>query len=103
MQKIRIKKISQADDALCLAADKTEHVPGSEGIPGKSLPVEYEIEGYLVRPIEVGRGIEVDRQKRNGIIAMGSFTTSPVKSIHDNLIRTGNSIYQIEFLDRTDW
>lgn len=66
------------------------------------LDVGYWVQGFLLRDIEVGRSIVLDRHNRNGTEIKGVFNTSPVKSITRQgnllLIDTENSKYQVEFV-----
>lgn len=72
----------------------TDHVPGGLNDDGKSLPIDYEIEGELFRPIRVGESVRVFRDKRNGQPATGVFITSPVVEVGTYFFRTKNSFYQ---------
>ena len=88
----KIRKIAAASGGAEARA-WGDHVPGADIDDGKSLPVEYEIEGELVCPIQVGKCVRVARDKRNGVPATGAFITSPVVEVSTYGFRTKNSVY----------
>ena len=59
---------------------------------GKSLPVDYELEGTLLAPVRLGQQLVVFRHNRNGVAALGLFCSSPVEEI---MVVTGNSVYRL--------
>lgn len=63
-----------------------------------SLPVAYELEGWLLLPIEIGRPIMVLRTARNGVEQLGEFTSSVVHELRGDRVRTANSVYRVEVL-----
>lgn len=90
--RIKIKKIG-VNPGVAPARAIVDHVPGVVQVDGMSLPVEYEIEGELSAPIEVGKSVLVFRDKRNGKKANGIFQTSEVLEVALNGFRTRNSVY----------
>ena len=56
----------------------------------------YTLEGVLAEPIEMGKPIMVFRSNRNGINAIGFFTSSFVVEINKDKITTQNSVWQIQ-------
>lgn len=96
--RVKVRKIGQLPDAQVAAGDWESYVPGVEN-PNVSLPVEYEIEGYMVDPPALGASFVVERTSRNGIKAYGEFSTSPITVIAPGMIKTQNSIYTIEKLE----
>ena len=84
--------------------------PGSwlYGIANKnhSLPLNYWLEGWLVRPLAVGQKVFVLRCVRNGIVCPGRFVSTPVTAIHNaQEFATLNSVYhwkEIPLLS-SDW
>ena len=61
-----------------------------------SLPVDYEMQGYLLYPVKVGGRIHLYRTQRNGFDSQGYFYSSPICSIRDDaLVETFNSIYRV--------
>ena len=99
-QYVRLKKLSVCSDPVLPSGDWETYVVGKdvENI-GVSLPVEYTIEGYLVR-LEVGYPLIIKRTRRNGIDVEGDFSSSVIMGIEGNKIETMNSIYLIEYLEK---
>lgn len=95
MKFIVIKKIAASKNALIPSANKEDYLYGEINL--LSLPVEYEIEGYLISDIQVGKPVFVERTKRNGVISSGLFTTSIVVSSLEGFFETLNSVYKIDF------
>jgi hypothetical protein len=92
----RVKKLRATPDALFAADNRDTHNYG--GINYNSLPVDYEIEGTLAAPLEVGSPARFDRTKRNGVECAGFMTTSILRVIEDlpnggKKLSTLNSIY----------
>jgi len=65
---------------------------------GTSIPVDYWVEGYLIRPIKVGEYAAIDRRIRNGKEVFGFMTTSQILEINGDIFQTLNSIYKIEYI-----
>jgi hypothetical protein len=91
--KVKIRKIEHLDDANYKSNSASDQEAGymTEGIPDN-----YEVEGVLVEDVKVGSCIELHRNKRNGVSAIGYFRTSQIKAISDNIAKTQNSYYIIE-------
>ena len=97
-KRVKIQKIGAAANALAPTPDNKDYVPGEDN--GRvSLPAEYCIEGYLLKAIEYGVSVAVDRYSRNGVSASGMFVSSPVIEFDSTTFTTYNSIYSIEYLD----
>ena len=65
-----------------------------------SLPVDYEMQGYLLYPVKIGGRIHLYRTQRNGFDSQGYFYSSPICSIRDDaLVETFNSIYRVVQID----
>lgn len=98
MKKIKIKKIAAVEGGLP-AIEFDKYVPGTDQTvaENKSLPIEYEIEGELLNPIEVGKSVKVFRTKRNGVEASGMFSTSPIVNFNDTQFVTANSVYHYQY------
>lgn len=96
---IQIQKIAAVDGGL-VPMEKDKYVPGTANniLENKSLPIEYSIEGELLSPIEVGKGVSVYRTKRNGVAATGYFQTSKITEVTENTFKTQNSVYTYNFL-----
>jgi hypothetical protein len=93
--KIKLNKIAEVPEPDCRASSWDRHVPGqcSDGV--HSLPIDYEIVGYLNTPIKVGQPIDVNRTERNGVEIEGHFFSTPVQRIDGTRITTRNSIYRL--------
>lgn len=98
-KRIRIKKLAEVSGGSPARA-MAEHIPGSAQEDGKSIPVDYEIEGLLLTDICVGTSVRVARDKRNGVPANGLFMTSPVTHHCPDCgtFQTRNSRYRFEYL-----
>lgn len=92
---VRVKKVAAVGSPLYPTATPEQYTPGAEN-PGVSPPIEYEVEGHLLFPIEVGQSIFLDRRKRNGEEVRGTFRSSQVQSIDGNKVNTFNSVYLVE-------
>jgi hypothetical protein len=91
--RIKIKKIAAVPGGA-EARLAENHVAGiGDHGDGLSLPVEYEIEGELAAPIEVGKSVLVFRDRRNGKKADGIFQTTKVLEVSPEGFRTRNSVY----------
>ena len=97
---VKIKKISEAPGAPYQAAPWLDYVPGGANHFGKSLPVDYELEGELGSPLIVGAPLVVRRTRRNGVPVRGEFRSSPIVVVESNQVRTENSVYRITPLNR---
>jgi len=73
-------------------------VPGSWDNQG-SLPVDYELEGILFEPIELGQHLCVLREARNGVRVDGSFISTTIVAIDlPDKVVTMNSVYIVSAL-----
>lgn len=98
MRKIKIKKIGAIKDGLPpIPVEK--HIPGTWQRENYSLPIEYTAEGVLISPIEVGKSVLMDREKRNDVVVTGSFHTSVVTEVGEDWFKTNNSVYTFEYLN----
>ena len=92
---VHVTKISASEDPITEPGTWEQWVPGSPNNAG-SLPVGYELRGVLMRPIRVGRCLEIYRTHRNGVSADGNFRSTPIIGIvADTMVETFNSIYQV--------
>lgn len=94
---IYIEKLAEVEGGLP-ARNKHNHRDGKDHFDNYSLPVEYNIEGYLLNEIQVNESVMIDRIKRNGVSASGAFVTSRVTEVGDNYFKTLNSVYMYKFL-----
>ena len=92
---IKIEKIDINPEGLPAAKDRDEYLSHSGD---KSLPVNYNIEGYLLSDIKVGSSVIVQRTKRNGVESLGMFSSSTVLEMSDNSFVTRNSVYRYKYL-----
>ena len=60
-----------------------------------SPPVDYELRGLLIKPLEIGKPILVARTHRNNIKVLGAFLSTPVREFKNGAAITQNSIYFI--------
>jgi len=97
MKKIYIEKLAEVSGGLP-ARSMEEHIDGQYQGNSHSIPVEYNLEGILSFPIQVGEGVVVQRTKRNGVEAYGIFSTSRVTEVGNNYFKTLNSVYSYKFL-----
>lgn len=74
--------------------------PGSPDVaaddPTRSLPVDYELEGHLLAPLEVGGVIRLLRFRRNEVSALGLFESSAIVAVREPFVETRNSIYHVQ-------
>jgi hypothetical protein len=54
--------------------------------------------GFLIKPIRVGMPIQLLRIVRTGVVALGRFESSVVRSIEPPFVHTKNSLYQISLV-----
>ncbi len=98
MKQIYIEKLAEVPGGLP-ALKMEEHIMGEPPTDNyNSIPIEYNLEGYLMYEIEVGKNVIVDRTNRNGEEVCGLFTTSRVTEVGDNYFKTQNSVYSYKFL-----
>ena len=97
MKKIYIEKLAEVSGGLP-ARSMEEHIDGQYQGDSHSIPVEYNLEGILSFPIEVGESVIVQRTKRNGVEAYGMFSTSRLTEVGDKYFKTRNSLYLYKFL-----
>ena len=95
--KVRIQKRAEVTGGLP-AASNTEYIPGSGGVEGKSIPVDYWLTGDLLMPPKVGECVYVTRDTRNGVTCPGEFLTTVVTEVTETSFRTKNSVYDFSYL-----
>ena len=96
-KQIYIEKLAEVTGGLP-AIKMEEHIAGESQGDNYSIPIEYNVEGYLLYEIEVGKNVFIDRTKRNGVEVRGVFTTSRVTEVGDKYFKTQNSVYSYKFL-----
>ena len=97
MRLICIEKLAEVKGGLP-ARSMEEHNMGKPNDNNTSIPIEYNVEGYLLFEIEVGKNVFVDRIKRNGEEVRGLLTTSRVTEVGEKYFKTQNSLYSYKFL-----
>jgi hypothetical protein len=60
-----------------------------------SMPMNYVMDGYLLATPRPKGIIRLHRFVRNGVVARGIFTSSPIRRILGDRIETENSIWRI--------
>ena len=92
---VEIRKLSASENPVEESGSWDSWVPGAENNNG-SLPLGYAIRGVLMESLCLGECLYVYRIDRNGISALGHFSTTPIISIKDGFVaETFNSVYQI--------
>lgn len=88
----KLERLPDRPNGQLVAVDKTSEI--TEG---------YWLIGYTDRMPTIGERFVVERHNRNGVEALGEFSTSPVEAFdtHDSWIeiRTLNSVYRIDLLN----
>lgn len=97
MKTVFIEKIAEVKGGIP-ARKMEDHISGQDMDDNLSIPIEYNLEGYLIGEIEVGKNVIVDRTKRNGLEVRGMFTTSMVTEVGDSFFKTANSVYRYKYL-----
>lgn len=96
---VKITKLSAQSSPIVPTPEMEGYIQGQDnGLV--SLPIEYTIEGYLLKEIEVGEPVRVHRMIRNGVEKEGQFETSPVTKITETGFETTNSIYHLEKIEK---
>src|SRR5258708_5825140 len=94
MKYVRIRKTGVVTNAQ-FNPGHPESYPFGLADETHSLPLDYWLEGWLVRPLAVGKQVLVLRYIRDRIICPGRFVSTPVVAIHnDHEFSTLNSVYQ---------
>ena len=75
--KVKVTKIDESIKPNFKSADWAEYIPGTGGVAGKSIPLDYSLEGELIYAIGVGNSFFINRTKRNGVAAPGLFSKQP--------------------------
>jgi hypothetical protein len=90
---VRVVKLSACNDPLSPSSSWEDWKIGE--LNDGSLPVDYELQGSLIEPMEAGKSILVLRTHRNGVRADGLFQSTPVREFKNGAAITLNSIYLI--------
>jgi hypothetical protein len=92
---VRITKLRAAPNPTAQPGDWDTFVQGVRSIT-HSLPVDYEMQGFLVEPPEVGGIVRLLRIQRNDVAALGVFQSTPITAVGEGIFTTKNSVYQIQ-------
>lgn len=74
MKKIKLRKLAAMENPFAPTADFKTYKLGQAN--QKSLPIEYTLEGFLIKKIKVGEQIVIQRTKRNDVELPGIFMSS---------------------------
>ena len=98
--KVRITKLAPSYKPVVETANNIEQFQGGNYV---SPPVNYWVEGTIIRGFAEGECLELTRYVKNGVESLGYFNTSRIEKIHWDLgkFETRNSIYKFEFLPET--
>jgi len=92
---VLIRKLSACKNPVTEPSSWTDWVPGGSNNCA-SLPVDYELRGILLEPVNVGGKIHAFRTWRNGVEADGFFaSTTIVRILSGSKVETFNSIYLV--------
>ena len=94
---VKITKIKAAENAEYATPDWKDYAIGKLN-GNMSIPVDYYLEGYLLRDVQVGEHVLVERISRNGEKIGGFFSTSQVTEIYDGGFVTLNSVYKMDYI-----
>lgn len=100
---IKLRKLSTSVNPRVPTFKKEDYKPGQNN--GEvSVPVDYEVEGWIDQLPEVGESLVVFRSKRNGIPAPGVLRTSKLKFVIEEgpnryFLETQNSIYEMDVIN----
>jgi hypothetical protein len=61
-----------------------------------SMPIDYVMDGYLMKSPRPKGIIVLRRYVRNGVVRRGMFTSSTIRRINHDLIETQNSIWRVQ-------
>lgn len=94
---VKLTKIKASENAEYRTPDWNDYKQGMLN-EATSIPIDYWVMGYLIKPIKVGESILLERTIRNGEKISGFMSTSKVIEINGDIFETLNSIYKIEYL-----
>lgn len=101
MDFVRLTKLAAVENPDCKPGDWSTYQLGSPNQSGQSLPLEYCIEGWLIRRPSVGGRVEILRYSRNNVKGPGYFVSSEVTAVSSDGFHTRNSIYSITVIPAT--
>jgi hypothetical protein len=95
---VRIIKRAQSSSPFVPAGEWGSYIPGAWP-QSTSLPVDYEIVGYLVDDIEVDKPVRLLRIARNGTEILGIYQSTPVLELRSDGYITRNSVYSVDVVE----
>ena len=95
MRYVSMVKISAVDTPEMPPGDPTTYPYGQWCETGHSLPVGYELEGWLLVPPVVSRRVEIIRCARNDVACLGFYCSTPVTLVQGDRFHTRNSVYRL--------
>ena len=95
MDFVRLTKLAAVENPNCKPGDWSTYQLGSPNQSGQSLPLEYCVEGWLIRRPSVGGRVEILRYSRNNVKVPGYFVSSEVMAVSPDGFHTRNSIYKM--------
>jgi len=91
---VRVRKLCTCENPLVGPGSWADWKPGEQN--NLSLPTDYELRGFLLQPVEIGKMIVVYRTHRNGLRVDGLFRSTFVCDIEkESVAVTYNSRYQV--------
>lgn len=96
---VRVLKRREASNPRTPAGSWETWIAGGDN--RLSLPIDYELAGFLIEEVQPGRPMRIRRLWRNGVKADGLFVSTEVSSVTPIpegglLITTANSVYTME-------
>lgn len=95
MKYVRLRKIRSTVSPVAAPGNPATYAYGERCDRGCSLPVGYELAGWLVGDPVIGETVEILRCVRNGISCPGHFWSTEVTAVSHDGFHTQNSIYQM--------
>lgn len=95
MDFVRLTKLAAVESPDCMPGDWATYVVGAPNLSGQSLPLEYCVEGWLLRHPSIGGRVEILRYSRNNVKVPGYFVSSEVTAVSSDGFHTRNSIYSM--------
>jgi hypothetical protein len=96
---IKVIKLGRTENPICRTPSVEEYTEGVAQ-PGISVPVDYEVTGDLIFPIQEGDRLSIARDTRNGKPCTGTLQTSAIQKVEELneitlMIETHNSVYHV--------
>lgn len=95
---VRIRKLAAVKNPDVETPEWDEYNVGQVQKESGSIPIEYEVKGFLMSELQVGRHLNILRTERNGEKVSGVMITSKVTKVTDSGFETCNSVYEMEYL-----